>query len=374
MRLIYYLIIILILAFPFGQLTSINFFWPPVRLYWFDLIILIILLFYRKIVIKQFFQHRYLIGFFVFACLSLLANSSWLNYLQLFISSLYLFRFMAYTCLLFVIKKVNDNDRRRLRPFINICILIALFIGMAQYLFFPKLEPLFAYGWDRHAYRLVGSWLDPNYTGLLYCLFIFYLLNQINIKEKLIHIWPKLFLILGLIIGLLLTYSRSTYLSFIIGMVIYFRNIKKASLTLIAVIIFLILIAVLPTKFGEGTKLLRYSTIQSRLNNWRESTELFLKQPILGYGFNSLRFLKPQSIIPSNSASGVDHSLLFLLTTTGVFGSMQLLLFYKSLLKESIKKPHVLISLVVILIHSLFINSWFYPWVLLWFYFMAAGL
>lgn len=185
-------------------------------------------------------------------------------------------------------------------------------------------------------------------------------------------------------LAILLTYSRSTYLSFLASLLlllfyqnkknsilIFFRNFFKSKYFLL-IIFFLLSIIFLPKKFGEGTKLLRTSTIISRTKNWQASLHLFTKNPLFGYGFNTLRYSRKNlNLIDDNwqtshSASGTDNSIIFLFLTLGIIGFIQFTKLLKYL-KNKIKNDQLYFAFFIsILIHSMFQNTVFYPWVLLW--------
>ncbi len=83
----------------------------------------------------------------------------------------------------------------------------------------------------------------------------------------------------------------------------------------------------------------------------------------------------------SHAAGGVDSSILFLLVTTGVVGlSAYLYLLYMANVSDKSKKNTTQIqnlylsSVCALLMHSLFVNSLFYPWVLLWMWILIASM
>lgn len=84
--------------------------------------------------------------------------------------------------------------------------------GLLQYFFLPDTRFLFFLGWDDHYYRLISTFLDPSFTGLLFCLLFFTVQMIPRSQDILSQQWifaiktGSSFLIL---FALLLTYSRN---------------------------------------------------------------------------------------------------------------------------------------------------------------------
>ncbi|MBI4991233.1 O-antigen ligase family protein [Candidatus Gottesmanbacteria bacterium] len=171
-------------------------------------------------------------------------------------------------------------------------------------------------------------------------------------------------------ISLMFTYSRSSYMA-LMGALITYSLFKKKYILIAGALIILILSAILlPRPSGEGVKLERVFSIEQRIENWKQGAQIFADHPLLGVGFNSVRFAKKQygfgkeDILVSHSGAGFDNSFLFVAVSTGIIG----LIFYILLLKQVFVSGNLLIktSLVAAIIHSLFLNSLFFPWVMLW--------
>jgi O-antigen ligase len=180
-----------------------------------------------------------------------------------------------------------------------------------------------------------------------------------------------------LVVALLLTYSRSSFLAAIIGGCIYILLIKKWKL-LLALAIFGLGIFLVPAFGGISTSAFRMWSVTARITNWQEGIQLFLQSPIIGYGFDMLRAVPRASAVSaygyiSNSAGGLDNSLLFILATTGVLGLGAFTYLWTQIVRlglrlqkqESIKTVYFA-SLGALLVHSLFVNSMFYPVILVW--------
>jgi O-antigen ligase len=117
------------------------------------------------------------------------------------------------------------------------------------------------------------------------------------------------------------------------------------------------------------------------------SIELVKQKPIFGYGFNLLRSIQESGVVGgdtqrSHAGAGVDNSFLFVLVTTGIIGGTAWIYLLVSMGKmgiylmrnkrnEMLGEVHIL-SLSAICIHSLFVNSLFYPWIMIWMWILAG--
>ena len=359
-----YLPLALIVVFPLGQLSSIPLLPTPIKIYYHDLIILLLLIFNVKTVITIFKTNTPLIGFTSLGLFSLLLNMQ-IGLLPIILSSLYLARLIAYLTIIHLLPELITL--KQARPYILLTIITTILLGIAQYLLIPLLEPLFILGWDRHAYRLVGTHLDPNFTGLLYTLALIWIINHLlkHHKHPYIH-WTTT---LGLIVVIMLTYSRSTYLALVTSTTWILKHKVTPKIIATSVILFIIALLLLPQRFGEGTKLLRTSTINARISNWQDALQLIQQKPLFGHGFNTLKYIQPNAqhnTTRSNSQSGYDNGILTLLATVGIFGTMQFLWFIANLISSSPNKKLITASLIAIFTHTMFLNSLLYPWTLLW--------
>ncbi len=130
---------------------------------------------------------------------------------------------------------------------------------------------------------------------------------------------------------------------------------------------------------GEGVKLERTSSVKARLLNWQNSASIFVKNPILGVGFNTYRYAQKQAgfldtskWLKSHAGAGADSSLLFIAATTGTVGFIFFIRYLKSVWKISSAGLFLRASLVALFFHSFFLNSLFYPFVLIWVSLMLA--
>jgi len=331
---------LLFLIFPLGQFAK-----PDILV----LIIFIFWFFFVKKKSKPLLFKPFLI-FFIISIISLVLRIPTLSSEQFILSSLYLFRLVIYASLYFVIYDIPD------KKFVISGLLFSgltfAVIGLMQYKFFPDMRIMKYLGWDDHYYRIVSTFFDPNFSGVIYACSTLLVLR----KNKALALIP--------FIALLLTYSRTSYLAFFSGLILMLVQGHKKILILPSLIIILLLIINLPRSYGgEGVKLERTSSINNRLQSLRDGFQIFIKNPVLGVGFNTYKFL-PGKNTESHSASGVENSYVLILATTGVLGFLAFL----NILVRLPRQPEI----IAVLVSALFINSLFYPWIMVWFILLTA--
>lgn len=289
-------------------------------------------------------KNKYLL---IFTLIAIISNFLYFNIYSWF----YLIRLISLLSLIIFPPNINNNQTK----FLSIILFSSITFGFIQYYFWPDLTIMSSQNWDPHLYRLVGTYLDPTFTGLIFLFTLLYLYFS-KFKFRL----PLLFINY---IAIALTYSRSTLLSLFL-VFSYIAIIKKnIKIFLIAFITIIATLFILPRMPGEGTKLERDSSIYAKIQNYKQGINIFIKNPIIGIGYNNIPTLNYKNNLSSHSNSGFDSSLLTIAITTGICGIIFLLLglhyefingnlFYKSLI-------------ITILIHSLFANSLFYPYTFL---------
>ncbi|MBI2587500.1 O-antigen ligase family protein [Candidatus Amesbacteria bacterium] len=331
-----------------GNYYKFSLFSPDVRISLLDLSVAIITLvsFRRNYILttKQFSQlTKPIFIFFVICLLSLIP--AYFNYGQsaALVGLMYSLRWLTYS-LFFISLSVIQV------PIKNLIILISsIFIstGLAQYFFLPDTRFLLSQGWDDHFNRAIGTILDPGFLGLLYVFILLFTKNKI--------LWVLSFL------TLILTYSRASYLAFLAGFAFSRKSFLKVLLLLT------VTVTLLPRPGGDGVKLERVYSIFSRFSSWQQAWRIFADHPVLGVGFNVYRYAQrdygfqddPKWQI-SHANAGSDSSLLFVLATTGLLGltAYSWYLYQLSTINQQL--------ITVVFVHSLFLNSLFYPFILLW--------
>jgi hypothetical protein len=331
-----------LVLFPFGQLIKFGIF----NLFDAAVLSLAAITFLKKPKYPEWY--RYFIYFILACVLSLLVNYSVAESQKLvdIKSILYLVRFWSYSMIVVYVFNNRFVRKSLVTYLMSIAVATAIF-GWLQYLIWPDLTALKYLGWDDHLLRMVGTFLDPTYLGLILVLGII-LAEKLNLKK----------IIYFLLISLAFTYSRSSYL-----IASLFLIYKKKFLPLF---IFILIILLLPKNIGEGTNLARTVSGNNKLINYKETIEIFKKSPLVGIGFNNMcnarQLYLNDTNVNSHSCSGSDSSILFLLATTGIIGSMLLLYAISHMPYGILLKA----SFIAVFIHSLFANSLFYPHIMFW--------
>ena len=299
-----------------------------------------------------------LVIFILVAAFSLLIKVPFTPTPQLLIGSLYLLRLISYLSFYFVF---TLNKKISLKSTAIVLLIFAL-LGLAQYYFLPDTRFLKLYGFDDHYFRLISTFLDPNFAGAVLAASVFVVLGSMPGAYKAVSLLP--------LTALALTFSRSSYLSFLVGLVVLLiLKFKKQYLTIIPVLLLLILIA--PKPFGEGVNLTRTFSIQSRWQAMTQKLATIKEHPVLGVGFNTLKSSAKPSEYPDRATGSLPNSYLFVLVTTGLVGLLSYLYFTFQSIKKS-RSVFINSSLFVLLTHALFNNTLFYNWTLTLFLLLLA--
>lgn len=227
-------------------------------------------------------------------------------------------------------------------------------IGLVQFVWYPDLRNLWYLGWDPHYYRVFATLLDPNYVGILLVLTIFvlfFLHRRIG--------WQ--ICVVG--VALLLTYSRSSYLALLAGVGVVVVSLKRWKEGLFLFLFFLLAIVYIPKAGGDTLSLDRYDSTVSRLQNWQQTVMEITKRPVFGHGLG---------------VTGTDSSILYVGKATGLVGLvgyLWLIVEQMKLVRRSRNKSFRVLfyaTLAALIVHSLFVNSLFYPWVMIWIWVLAG--
>lgn len=306
-------------------------------------------------------------AFALVALLSLLVNASTTTPDVLWKGSLYLLRWVAYAGVYFVFAGSSLPTRFLLRGLFILGTGLAT-VGLLQFFFYPDLRNLMYLGWDPHYYRVFSILFDPNFAGILFVLTMIVGVSLLKKKRDIGIIG-----VIGVTMGaLLLTYSRSSYLALIAAVGTWIVINKKWKVGLVGLLLFLVAIVYLPRPGREALSLDRFDSTVSRLSNWSESIQRIEQKPMFGFGFNVLPFLQVDSSLPSKAGAGIDNSFLFVGITTGLVGLIAYFWLVWSWLRQK-KSVWYRASLLAVIIHSLFVNSLFYPWVMLWVWVLTAA-
>lgn len=381
-KILKYLIFSIIVLFPFSQLTQIPF-TAGIRIYMHDIMIgllwLVVIFNYKSFLPFKNPKKNSLflpsILFIGISAISLVIALLSLTFSQVFLGSLYLIRWTLYSGVGIASCLIIQNDASFKKQVTQRLIIVGAstsIFGLFQYLLYPDLRNLYYLGWDPHYLRIFGTFLDPNFLGLVIVLTL--IITIVAMKNS----WAKYSLLVINSLTLALTYSRSSFVSVVCALLTLFIFKKQKKLILILLGMGIVIFFFLPKgPQSEGIQLERLATLKSRAESIEKGLVLFRRSPFIGVGFNTLRFhqkINPQKFreefIPENAAGGIENSFIFLLATTGILGFISYIYLLRNMYKRG--DPILKVSLIAVFIHSLFNNSLFYPWIMIWIWFLAG--
>lgn len=332
--------------FSLGQLGRISFFGQQINFYLYEVTLIISLFFlflkYRLEPVKEAWKNHKPIFLFLFILLlSLLFNLQKFNLFQNTVGFLYFFRLALYFFYFFYFKYHSPPVKKGVL-FISIMVIISTLI---QYFLYPDLRNLIYQGWDPHLYRTFGVFLDTSIAAAIFGVF-FLTINQPIIKS--------IYLIL-----IALSFSRSIYLGLSLTLIYLFIQQKELKKIIFFLIFFITLIFFIPKPAGEGVNLKRLYSINSRFVDYQQGISLWKNKPILGYGYDRIRYIKNSNSVHSGSA--FSSSFLTILVSSGILGLLSFIWALWSLGKSNKIAPILLIFLSII---SLFDNILLHPFIL----------
>src|SRR3989338_5847137 len=172
---------------------------------------------------------------------------------------------------------------------LNLTVLLLVSTGLAQLAFFPDLSLLARAGWDPHQFRLVSTWLDPNFIGLFLVLALPMILLWQNKTWRL----PGFILV---IIALIITQSRSTQVAagaaaiLLSPLFLYQQEVKSNRRRLVTISAVLCLVIIISTImiFALGPRLSGLLTIdptvELRLASLANGWQIVRDNPLLVVG------------------------------------------------------------------------------------------
>lgn len=366
------LLFIYLSLFPFGQILSfsLTIFGFSLRIHPIDFIVGLSGLTFLITKLKVPKVATSIFNFLIILSFSLLSSLTFFELKDILPGILYLTRIVFY--FLFFLGVWNYVRSERIKNTIfNSLILVSLAIavlGLFQYFVYPDVRPFTVWEWDDHLFRLVSTFLDPGFAGIILVLgFLLSLAKFLKSKRKYL-----IFLMGAFLTSIALTYSRASYVSLFFGTGLVLLLTRKIKKIFILLAIFLTIILLIPSWGSEGVRLLRTKSIFARVESYKEAITLFSKSPLFGVGYNNLciakeRFLGQPANYSSHSCSGVESGLLLTLATSGVIGFLSFLTMLVKIVKAITKDIFgnlFTASLLAVITHSLFVNSLFYPWVM----------
>lgn len=336
---------------------------------------------------KNYFLSGPLVLFTISCFISLIFSFSLFPVNNILIGSLYLFRFIYYSFLYFVFRDFDEKLHSKVLNYLFLSGIIIIIIGFIQYFLYPNLANLMYQGWDNHIFRLFSTFLDPNFAGtflVLFFIFIFILRDQIKfLKNKYI----LYFLLIANFVAIILTYSRGAILMLGVSCLAYCFVKKNFKLIVFFVGILIITGIILsPRYYIENTNLFRMASTTARLESIQSAFKIYERNKLFGVGFNNFRYAREKygyqdlsKFGPSHSGAGTDNSFVLVLVNSGILGILTFIFLQIKLLKLSLMKISsnklsqvLFVSLIGLIANSMFINSLFYSFFLIWIFILAG--
>ena len=336
--------------FSLGQLGRISFFNQQINFYLYEVALIINVFFlflkYRlepiKVAWNKFKPIFFFLGVLFF---SLLISLSKYNFFENIVASLYLFRLILYFLYFIYLKHCSLNVKKG----VYLIAVITIFSTLIQYFLYPDLRNLIYQGWDPHLYRTFGIFFDTSISAAIFGVF-FLTINQPIIK-----------IIYLLLVAL--SFSRSIYIGLSLTLIYLFIQQNQFKHIFMFLLIFTFLIFIIPKPSGEGVNLSRLYSIESRIFDYREGIALWKNKPILGYGYNRIRYIKNSDSVHSGAA--FSSSFITILVSSGILGLLSFIWALWSLRKINRIAPRLLLFLCII---SLFDNILLHPFILFLFF------
>jgi len=364
--------ICILLLFPLGEIIRFDLgnglFIKPI-----DILVVVFAIFWLafKYFKKQNVKNQKILGpvllFSLTGFLSLLIHNIQLSLIEFINSSLYLLRWMAYASLFFAVLDFNSEFRKKISKLLVVAGGAIVGLGYIQYFFYSDLHNLTYLGWDEHMYRMFSVFLDPNFAGAFFVLF-FLFLSKLFLKRVSVPIGILTILTL---IATFLTFSRSALIALILGSSVLFVMENRKHLVLLLFLTIAIFFSISSRYFNiENLNLFRVISSEARVETSRNALIVIRDNPVFGVGFNAYKYyqykygFRDKKNVKSHADASPDNSFLFVLVTTGIVGfAFYLLLWFRILRFAS---PLIMASAVSIFADSMFINSLFYPFVMMW--------
>lgn len=313
--------------------------------------------------------------------ISLISAFSWADVSTVLVGFSYWIRFVVYSGLILVARDTfRPSGRSIVGALVWLGVLFAV-VGLLQFVLFPDFSSFVTHGWDPHYYRVLSTFFDPNFAGIFMSLSFLFIIDCLygkNTYER----FQKLALVLGftiLLVAIVLTFSRSTYLAFASGITVFSIMKDKrifVAMSLLALCAFIFIPRVQVRVIGAITI---DATASIRIEDYAKTIAIIADNPLLGVGFNTYRAAQSSygyfrddrgvGYYGGNAGAGADNSFLFTLATMGVVGLFAFVAFGIALSRSALTVPHktyILSSIVAVFVHAQFVNSLYYPWVIAW--------
>lgn len=314
----------------------------------------------------------------IVASIAMHAHSLSLSSSLLYLARFDLYLLFGFATYLGVLKKVLTK-RSILFSFVLVAVGIAV-MGIFQYLFIPDTRFLLYLGWDEHYLRLISTLFDPGFTGIVLAL------GALLLQGGFVEVPHFLFqalkpskhvtLFLGgicfgvLFLALLLTYSRASFLAYCATSILFIMLRRYPIRQILILLTFILCIFLLPRPKSEGTRLERTASIVSRVESVHTSFSSFTPFSLLfGNGWYFEKQVAPsivRGVAVPNHSSAPENSGVFVLSSLGIVGLGLFISIVYLMGKWSRWSMVFLTVCTAVFIHSLFLNTLFYVFVMLY--------
>lgn len=321
--------------------------------------------------------------------ISLVVNFKNFSGNEILVGLSYIARWVLYASLFFVVKSFPKKFKEKILYLLLLVGAIVTFFGFIQYFFYSSLRNLYYLDWDEHMYRMFSTFLDPNFAGAFFVLYLIFLLGVLFYlfkNNKIKQAWLIGLISFFTLIAVFVTFSRSALVMLFTSIIIFSILTKKIKWIFGLILISAIFIFLSSKSFYiENINLFRTVSTDARIYSAKTAMRIIKDNPFLGVGFNTYRYAQikygfTSAISHSHADAGTDNSFLFVLATTGIIGLIFYLNLMWAVLRESYwnYKRHtdkdiqkyiaitIIASMGAVLINSFFINSLFYPFILAW--------
>ncbi len=315
-----YLLLFLFFCLSFGQLQRVSIEGTQAHIYFHDIFLLLFVVgaLYKHLRHKSkaiFIASKPFLPLVACGFVSFVVLFFQFDLYQNMIGLAYLLRLWLYFAF-FITLGLEKSENLALS--LKVITIMTLAFSYVQYIVFPNFWPFVYLGWDPHVSRVVGTFFDPTTAGAI---FIMLALACASLYKKSLS---NTYLMMALLFIplLFLTYSRITYI-IVLSIVGYICIAQRRIALLLGVsVVVLVTFFALPRPEGEGVKLERIFSIQSRIEANNQGLVLFKQNPIIGIGFNRIQFAKEKisKYVSGNSASGFPSTYMTTLVSMGVLG------------------------------------------------------
>lgn len=290
---------------------------------------------------------------------------------------LYLLRVVFYLVFITVASLEIDTKNKKLllREKLVVVGMLALGLGFLQYFLLPDTRFLKILGWDDHYYRMIGALFDPGFLGAVLVITWGYLsslkwLQKLKFSPYVLH---------GLVAaGISITYSRASYLSFVVLILAIILTNKSNALhwikiSLFSIGCFLLALYMAPKPTGEGVDLARTSTISSRAEVASDVISSEPRDLVFGSGLKSAEIVDQGPLNIPDHAHVADNIFLLVFQFSGIIGLILFLIWIVNEGKNLRQSSPIFFSiLLAAFTHAQFNNTLLEPFVM--FYLLAGGI